>query len=441
MNVARASDRLSAVVGAVGLVGIAGALTALLVLGGGCGKASSSGGRAQEERAAKAAKAAAGASAHPPHPREAVPLAARPLALPAARPDLSGNLLLGEGAQLARLALAGPRLAELPPPGEGIRLFPTEAARGASLVAVAVLDRLTPEGEEHAEQLALVDLEGKVPPQLVGPSAQVVRSPSFSADGRSLFFESSHQSFRDVYRLVLPAPGATGEAALGQAVRITDNKEGNFAPSLSADGKTLAFASSRDGDSELYAVDVTVAGEAPKASALGEPAPVALPAARRLTAFHRDDWGVAWNPKDPRQLAFLSDREGSERIFLLRGDGTGLARATEEANPLVSEAAPAWSVTGALAFLRSSGGRGELVAGAPGTASWRALTPAGTKAGATFAWSPDGRWLAAVEVPLARPGETLVAHPMGTLVAYAADGSARVELIELASDATVRWLP
>lgn len=434
MNVARASDRLSAVVGALGLAGVAGALAALLLLGGGCGKGASSGARAQEERAARPAAASAaepqGATAATPPP--VGPLLARPLL---AKPEgLAGSLLLGEGAQLVRLDLANPALVELAAPGPELRLFPTDAVHGDSLVAVAVLDRLTKEGEEHGEQLALVDLSGKAPPRLVGPTAQVVRSPSFSVDGKSLFFEASHQSFRDIYRLVLPAAGATGEAALGQTVRITDNREGNFAPALSADGKTLAFASSRDGDSELYAVDV--AGPAPRSGKSGS----ALPSARRLTAFHRDDWGVAWNRKDPGELAFLSDREGSERIFTLRGDGTGLRRATQEENPLVSEAAPAWSASGALAFLRSQGGRGALVAGAPGTSSWRTLTPEGAKAGATFAWSPDGRWLAAVEVPLARPGETLRAHPLGRLTLYAADGSVRLQVLELAADATIRWI-
>lgn len=437
MNVARASDRLSAVAGALGLAGVAGALAALLLLGGGCGKGSSDGGRAREERAARpaAASAADGAKAATPAPGAPPPvrpLLARPLL---AKPEgLAGSLLLGEGAQLVRLDLANAALVELAAPGPELRLFPTDAVHGDVLAAVAVLDRLTEEGEAHGEQLALVDLSGKAPPRLVGPTAQVVRSPSFSADGKSLFFEASHQSFRDIYRLVLPAAGATGEAALGQTVRITDNRDGNFAPALSADGKTLAFASSRDGDSELYAVDV--AGLAPRS---GKPG-AALPPARRLTAFHRDDWGVAWSRKDPGELAFLSDREGAERIFTLRGDGTGLRRATQEDNPLVSEAAPAWSASGALAFLRSQGGRGALVAGAPGTSSWRTLTPEGAKAGATFAWSPDGRWLAAVEVPLARPGETLRAHPLGRLTLYAADGSARLQVLELAADATIRWI-
>lgn len=435
MNVARASDRLSAVIGALGLAGVAGALAALLLLGGGCGKGASGGAPAQEERAARPTaepESAKAASPAPGAPPPTPPLLARPLL---AKPEgLAGSLLLGEGAQLVRLDLARPALVELAAPGPDLRLYPTDAVHGDVLAAVAVLDRLTKEGEEHGEQLALVDLRGKEPPRLVGPTAQVVRSPSFSADGKSLFFEASHRSFRDIYRLVLPAAGATGEAALGQTVRITDNRDGNFAPALSADGKTLAFASSRDGDSELYAVDV--AGPAPRS---GKSAP-ALPPARRLTAFHRDDWGVAWSRKDPGELAFLSDREGAERIFTLRRDGTGLRRATEEDNPLVSEAAPAWSASGALAFLRSQGGRGALVAGAPGTSSWRTLTPEGAKAGSTFAWSPDGRWLAAVEVPLSRPGETLRAHPLGRLTLYAADGSARLEVLELAADATIRWI-
>jgi TolB protein len=440
MNSARLSDRLSAAAGVVGVAGIVSALVALWVLGNaGCGKGSSS--SSATEAAAKTptpgvagtsgTSGAPAAAARPPLLEPALPaLSARKLALtPAA--SLPGALLLGEGAALVRLELAGGALLELPSPGAGVRLFPTEAVRGSLLVAIAVLDReLEGTGAEHAEQLALVDLGGAAPPRLVGPTGQVVRSPSFSADGKSLFFEASHQSFRDLYRLTLPAPTARGAAALGATTRLTDNREGNFAPALSPDGKTLAFASSRDGDSELYAMDLGASTRSAKS---------ALPPVRRLTAFHRDDWNAVWSPAAASaELAFLSDREGIERLFIVRGDGTGLRRVTAEADAKASELAPAWSREGQLAYLRSLGGRAVLIAGAPGTASWRTLTPNGVGAGASFAWSPDGQWLAALELP---PGEPGRAHRHGRLVVYAANGTARFEVTDLEGDATVRWVP
>lgn len=443
MNSARLSDRLSAAAGVVGVVGIVSAFAALWILGGSGCKGSSDSGRAEAAAKATATTASTAESATPPPAPAPAPsaepalpaLASRKLALPPAA-SLPGALLLGEGATLVRLDLASRAFAELPAPGPGVRLFPTDAVRGSTLVAIAVLDRSGPAGDEHAEQLALVELGGAAAPRLVGPVGQVVRSPSFSADGKSVFFEASHQSFRDLYRVTLPEASAQGEAALGQTARLTDNREGNFAPMLSPDGKTLAFASSRDGDSELYAMDLDA-----KAAKAAKPS--ALPPVRRLTAFHRDDWNAVWSPVAASgELAFLSDREGVERVFAVRGDGTGLRRVTAEADAKASELSPAWSRDGQLAYLRSLGGRAQLVVGAPGTASWRTLTPNGVGAGASFAWSPDGQWLAAVELPLpGKPGEHARAHPHGRLVVYAADGTARFEVTDLEGDATVRWAP
>lgn len=430
--------------------------------------------KASTPAAAGSAATPAGAAGHAPAHAK-VALVDRAVTLPET-PLLFGSLLVGEGATLARLELRVGKLVEIPPPGPGLRLFPTTAVHGTLLAGIAILDR----GEEHAEQLALVDLAdlGK-PALLVGPTGQVVRNPSFAADGKSLVLEASHRSFRDLYRLTLPAAGATGPASLGETTPLTDNREGNFAPALSPDGKQLAFASSRDGDSELYAMELGSAaaggpsgagggakgGKGAKASARRAPAAAAsaaaggdpaLPPVRRLTAFHRDDWGPTWNPSRSGggELAFLSDREGIDRIFIVNGDGTGLHRATAEAEAKAVEASPAWSSQGALAYLRTAANRVELRAGAPGTDSWVSLTPPHTST-ESFAWSPDGKWLAMIEsdeAPAAAMGAASGTQPApaarrahadhGRLVVSSADGKQRFTLLgELAPEATLRWIP
>lgn len=446
------------------------ALAGAAGLGLGCGK-SSTGGReassaapsspspsaAPSSPSTPAPAGAAGHAGHAHHEGEArVPLASREVTLPLpTSPGGSarlGALLLGEGAELALLDLETGAISAVPAPGPELRLFPTAAVHGELMAAIAILDR----GEEHAEQLALVDLSGKQPARLVGPTGQVVRNPSFSADGKHVFFEASHKSFRDVYRLDVPAAAAKGAAALGETARLTDNREGNFAPSLSADGKRLAFASSRDGDSELYSMELAAPAASPgSASAKKGSAPAssaaASPALTRLTAFHRDDWGPLWNPAQKSgagELSFLSDREGIDRIFIVAGDGTQLRRATSEPSPKgskVVESQPAWSSQGALAYLRTADNRNELRAGAPGTASWHALTAPDAIA-ESFAWSPDGQWLAAIELPT---GETTPAgakrkasHGHARLLLVSANGEHRVELLsQIDAETTVRWVP
>ncbi len=416
----------------------------------GCGK-SSSGGReasplppppAPSAPSTSAPARPAGHAGHAHHGGEArAPLASRKVTLPlptgpggAAR---LGSLLLGEGAELALLDLETGALTAIPAPGPDLRLFPTAAVHGDLLVAIAVLDR----GEEHAEQLALVDLSGKQPARLVGPTGQAVRNPSFSPDGKHVFFEASHKSFRDVYRLDVPPAAAKGAAALGETTRLTDNREGNFAPSLSPDGRRLAFASSRDGDSELYSLELG----APSLRLAAAPQPT------RLTAFHRDDWAPAWNPAHKRgagELSFLSDRDGIDRIFIVAGDGTQLRRATSEPSPKngrVVESQPAWSSQGALAYLRTANNRNELRAGAPGTASWHALTAPDAIA-ESFAWSPDGQWLAAIELPTGEAAPAgaprKVGHGHARLLLVSANGEHRVELLsQIDAETNVRWVP
>jgi Tol biopolymer transport system component len=64
------------------------------------------------------------------------------------------------------------------------------------------------------------------------------------------------------------------------------------------------------------------------------------------------DWAPAWSP-DGSQLAFVSDRDGSYQIYVMRADGTGVRRLTEF--PQGAEA-PAWSPDGYwLAFVAYAG--------------------------------------------------------------------------------------
>ena len=122
--------------------------------------------------------------------------------------------------------------------------------------------------------------------------------PSLSPDGKSIVFESSRHSFRDIYRV---------DAATGLVVRLTNNHEGNFDPAWSPDGRRIAFASSRSGQLDLFVMD---------ADGLRQ---------TRLTSHRGDSIRPAWSA-DGRWIAFLSGRDGRDELYAIRPDGSGLSK-------------------------------------------------------------------------------------------------------------------
>ncbi|MGV3624136.1 MAG: TolB family protein [Archangium sp.] len=88
---------------------------------------------------------------------------------------------------------------------------------------------------------------------------------------------------------------------------VVSDDTGSFEPSVSSDGKWIAFVSSRDGDAEIY-----------RAKSDGSEQ-------KRLTAFHLDDLSPRISP-DGKWIVFISNREQQDRLFLIRPDGRGTRR-------------------------------------------------------------------------------------------------------------------
>ncbi|MFB0536693.1 MAG: tetratricopeptide repeat protein [Anaerolineae bacterium] len=84
--------------------------------------------------------------------------------------------------------------------------------------------------------------------------------------------------------------------------RLTTDASDN-APAWSPDGSQVAFMSSRDGNWEIYVVNL------------------ANPEPRRLTTNPANDGLPAWSP-DGQRIAFLSDRGGIWAIHLMNADGS-----------------------------------------------------------------------------------------------------------------------
>jgi Tol biopolymer transport system component len=117
-------------------------------------------------------------------------------------------------------------------------------------------------------------------------------------------------------RIVFSLPRTVGQQLVsvnfeGRDLRyLTSQSEGiDDWAAPSPDGKSLAFATSRDGDFEIYAARAD--GSRP----------------RRLTASTGLDIRPAWSP-DGRQLAFTSLRDGNYEIYLVDADGSRPRRLT-----------------------------------------------------------------------------------------------------------------
>jgi hypothetical protein len=126
--------------------------------------------------------------------------------------------------------------------------------------------------------------------------------------------------------------------------------------------------------------------------------------ARRITS------GIAWDcmPRfspDGRQIAFISDRSGSDNLWVMNIDGTGLRQVTKETDFALSS--PEWAPDGEYIVARKFGaypGPVDYLRSVPlwifhkAGGSGLELVPAGAGGGGTTtntgaAFSPDGRYV------------------------------------------------
>ena len=137
----------------------------------------------------------------------------------------------------------------------------------------------------------------------------------------------------------------------------------------------LAFVSERDGNAEIYVMNLDGTG------------------LLRLTNDAGRDADPAWSP-DGKRIAFASDRAGSWDIYVMNADGSNLVRRTQTGR----SDAPAWSPDGSkIAFSSLRDGQfGIYVMTVDG--DWANPTRVGYDRGWNShpAWSPDGRQIAFV---------------------------------------------
>ncbi len=155
--------------------------------------------------------------------------------------------------------------------------------------------------------------------QLQDPRGLVVRSqddrrPAWSPDGERIAFLSGTAA--DI--ALINANGA-GLTALTQNMEIEDDTL-----MWSPQGTHLIFVSQRDGNREIYTVNVTSG------------------AVLNLSRHPGSDYNPRWSP-DGTQIAFISNRDGDSEIFVMDRIGGSVQQVTVNTS---FDTSPAWSPDG-----------------------------------------------------------------------------------------------
>ena len=154
----------------------------------------------------------------------------------------------------------------------------------------------------------------------------------------------------------------------GNALRLTSRPAIDKEPSWSRDWLMIAFTSDHEGNDDIYMMNAD-GGDL-----------------QQLTTESSADHHPSWSP-DGSSIAFVSDRDGNAEIYVMNADGTNPRRLTNNA---ASDRSPAWSPDGGkIAFSSDRDGRSHIYLMNADGSNVTQLT-AGADAGTEPSWSPDG---------------------------------------------------
>ena len=160
----------------------------------------------------------------------------------------------------------------------------------------------------------------------------------------------------------------------GEVRNITNSSSFNSDSSFSPDSKSLVFVSTRDGNPEIYTINIDGSG------------------LRRLTFYPKLDAHPSYSP-DGTQISFGSDRENEQGdIYLMNADGSGVVKLTgwDKSNESVEPGG--WSPDGTkVAFYTDRNGKDDIyVVNAETVRPRLVLSEPDYELGAP-AYSPDGK--------------------------------------------------
>ena len=255
--------------------------------------------------------------------------------------------------------------------GQSFAVPPSEMRLVAHRVADFIYEKLTGDKSVFATRIAYVTRAGQrynlwvadsdgENAQSALASPEPIISPSWSPNGAHLAYVSFESRKPVIY---------SHEPATGRRRLLANFRGSNSAPAWTADGRQIVATLSRDGGSQIYAIDAPGGGEP-----------------RRLTQSSSIDTEPTCSA-DGRWIYFVSDRGGSPQIYRMPATGGGVERVTFTGNYNIS---PALSPDGKfMAFISRVSGAYRLHLMDLANSSVTALTD--TSADETPSFSPNSR--------------------------------------------------
>lgn len=186
--------------------------------------------------------------------------------------------------------------------------------------------------------------------------------PRFSPDGRRLAFAAEKAGNSDIYVMDL---------ATKKVTQVTKNPAGDFFHAWSPDGTRLVFSSERTGNRDIWSIELATGKET------------------QLTDHPSADDDPCYSP-DGRFIAFDSGRDGAQAIYVMPAEGGAARRVTQGAGFCQ---VPTWSPDGSMiayeTFEPDSGRSGGLFAVASAGGPSMQISRDGQGA----CWSRRGDWI------------------------------------------------